>query len=510
MKLSKIDIKNFRCFPKYEMKFAKQVTVLFGKNGSGKTTLIHAMHKSMSIFFSTDKTFKKTISSGNPDLKVANISPSDIWYDFDKREVAQNVSLKCEGSFEQIKLDWEMKKGSTSRAGLQSTFYKKAFLLFIKAYKKSNILPIFSYYSDSYPHVGTNIGKYAKDTLNSGKPLPRNFGYYQWDAETSCTNIWELRFLKVWAEMLNIIGTLEVNKIQKNNIFNELKLLNSDLKNNSQKPLNNDNEEGAYIDRNISNIKVDVLNRELLNLEQVINFKNDEKSKAAQEIEYIKTKLIDFSKTLSYEENENNNFEIKDISVTSMFNENQIILTFSDNREVTFKHLPQGFKRLISIVFDISYRAFILNGTAVPSGIVLIDEIDLHLHPSLEQEVLQRFKRTFPLIQFIVTTHSPLVLTNLNQDEENKVIKMRFEDGIYGNDDMPNLFGVDYSIGVSDIMETPARNSTVEYLIDSYIRSTLRGKKENAENVYTELKELLHDEMVLVDEEIAIKLKANK
>lgn len=510
MKLRTIDIQNFRCFPKYEMEFAKEVTVLFGKNGSGKSTLIHAIHKALSIFFSTDKTFKKTISSGNPDLKVANISPSDIWYDLENREVAQNVSLKSEGLFDEIELKWEMKKGSSSRAGLQPSFYKKAFQSFMKAYKKSNILPILSYYSDSYPHIGTNIGKYAKDTLNNGKPLPRNFGYYQWDAETSCTAIWELRFKKVWSEMLNIIGTIEVNNNQKNKILNELELLKAELENISQKGVKNDNDEGTYIDININNIKVGILNRELNDLEQIIDFKNNEKSKIAQEIEYIKTKLIDFSKPISYEENENNNFEIKDLSVTSLFNENEINLTFSDNREVTFKHLPQGFKRLISIVFDISYRAFILNGTSSPSGIVLIDEIDLHLHPSLEQEVLQRFKRTFPLIQFIVTTHSPLVITNLNQDECNKVIKMRFDEGIYNNDDMPNLFGVDYNIGVTDIMETPARNSTVENLIDSIIRLRIRGKHDIARKRYQELESFVKGDMIKIDEEINNRLTANQ
>ena len=42
-------------------------------------------------------------------------------------------------------------------------------------------------------------------------------------------------------------------------------------------------------------------------------------------------------------------------------------------------------------------------------GIVLIDEIDIHLHPTWQRQILSQLRRTFPKIQFIVTTHSPLV-----------------------------------------------------------------------------------------------------
>jgi predicted ATP-binding protein involved in virulence len=49
-------------------------------------------------------------------------------------------------------------------------------------------------------------------------------------------------------------------------------------------------------------------------------------------------------------------------------------------------------------------------------GVVLIDEIDLHLHPSWQQRILPDLLRTFPGIQFIVTTHSPQVLTTVRRE----------------------------------------------------------------------------------------------
>ncbi|WP_106418193.1 AAA family ATPase [Salinicola tamaricis] len=48
------------------------------------------------------------------------------------------------------------------------------------------------------------------------------------------------------------------------------------------------------------------------------------------------------------------------------------------------------------------------------SGVVMIDEIDLHLHPSWQQKILHDLRKTFPNVQFIVTTHSPQVLTSVD------------------------------------------------------------------------------------------------
>ena len=97
-----------------------------------------------------------------------------------------------------------------------------------------------------------------------------------------------------------------------------------------------------------------------------------------------------------------------------------------------------------------------------------------HLHPSLEQEVLQRFMNTFPNIQFIVSTHSPLVISNLNTQEKNasgdsrnRVYRMVM--GQKKPDILPNMFGVDYSTSMSDFMNTPSRNLQVKELIDDYV-----------------------------------------
>lgn len=82
--------------------------------------------------------------------------------------------------------------------------------------------------------------------------------------------------------------------------------------------------------------------------------------------------------------------------------------------------LSEGQRNIISLVMDLSYRATTLNphlgveATQQTPGVVLIDEIDLHLHPKWQREIVGSLRRAFPLVQFIVTTHSPIVLQNLN------------------------------------------------------------------------------------------------
>lgn len=84
--------------------------------------------------------------------------------------------------------------------------------------------------------------------------------------------------------------------------------------------------------------------------------------------------------------------------------------------------LSDGIRNMIGMVADIAFRATKLNPQLGSSaaretpGIVWIDEIDMHLHPEWQQEVLGGLTKAFPNVQFIVTTHSPQVLTTVHKE----------------------------------------------------------------------------------------------
>lgn len=93
------------------------------------------------------------------------------------------------------------------------------------------------------------------------------------------------------------------------------------------------------------------------------------------------------------------------------------VLTVSKAGELlSFRQLSEGERTLTALAADIARRLAIANPGAPPlegKGIVLIDEIELHLHPTWQVRVLASLRRTFPNVQLVVTTHSPLVLSRV-------------------------------------------------------------------------------------------------
>ncbi|MCP4149105.1 MAG: AAA family ATPase, partial [bacterium] len=86
--------------------------------------------------------------------------------------------------------------------------------------------------------------------------------------------------------------------------------------------------------------------------------------------------------------------------------------------------LSDGYRNMVAMVADIAYRMAILNphlgidvATQTP-GIVLIDEIDLHLHPTWQRSVVADLTRTFPGVQFVATSHSPFIAQSLKSPTE--------------------------------------------------------------------------------------------
>lgn len=84
-------------------------------------------------------------------------------------------------------------------------------------------------------------------------------------------------------------------------------------------------------------------------------------------------------------------------------------------RTFTFNQFSEGERILIALAADIARRAALTEHVPVleAPGVVLIDEIDLHLHPGWQREVLPRLMKTFPNVQFITTTHSPIVVASV-------------------------------------------------------------------------------------------------
>jgi predicted ATP-binding protein involved in virulence len=117
---------------------------------------------------------------------------------------------------------------------------------------------------------------------------------------------------------------------------------------------------------------------------------------------------------------------IKEIEYNSMYNEFEVLVDFNDGQPVERKivsMLSDGMKAMLNMVAEIAYRCIMLNGklglnavTKSP-GVVLIDELDMHLHPTWQCHVIKDLKDAFSSMQFVVTTHSPFIVQSLTKDE---------------------------------------------------------------------------------------------
>lgn len=450
MYLKKLNIEYFRCFKKYEIEFAPRVTVLFGKNGSGKSTLIHAIHKALSFIFKKDSKTDNEINltAGFPELKVETFNKkTDGVRDWKTGMIYPYIKINANGAFMNIPLEWEM-YASTSTYNFKPTRYANAYEMVVEKVKETNILPFIAYYSDSFPH----IPKPKKITRKQYES--RNVGYIDWNQESACSELWIERYKKTWLEWDRANRTIEREESALRNC--EVFL---------QKGMVNTEEYNEDIQ----------LHKERLKRAQF------EKEKYDDEINQIKSCLINFSEGDSF-------YEVIDVFV-SVYEEEGLCLETKQGNNPSFHKLPAGYKRLFYMVLDIAYRSYMLNKHTNPRGIVIIDEIDLHLHPGLEQVVLKRFMDTFPNLQFIVSTHSPLVLTGLEtKNGENVVQRMM------ANTETPEIlrdvYGIDYNLMLEENMEVRKRVPEVEAKFDNAWHLISSKDIEGAKTVIKELESI--------------------
>ena len=114
-------------------------------------------------------------------------------------------------------------------------------------------------------------------------------------------------------------------------------------------------------------------------------------------------------------------------------NQKKVYYIYMDGREVEAGYLSDGYRRLVNIVTDLAFRCALLNrgiyndeACARTKGTVLIDEVDLHLHPTLQSRVLKGLRHAFPQLQFIVSSHAPMVMSGVESNEENVIYKLDF------------------------------------------------------------------------------------
>lgn len=118
-----------------------------------------------------------------------------------------------------------------------------------------------------------------------------------------------------------------------------------------------------------------------------------------------------------------------------------------ETRELKIEQLSDGYRTTLAMVMDIAARMAEANpfmeDPLQTRGMILIDEVDLHLHPEWQREFLPKLINTFPKAQFVVTTHSPFIIQSV---KTGKLVDLDQEDP----EDSPSL---EKELSVEDIVE---------------------------------------------------------
>ncbi len=156
---------------------------------------------------------------------------------------------------------------------------------------------------------------------------------------------------------------------------------------------------------------------------------------------------------------------------------------------IPLNQLSDGYKGMISLVADIAYRMATLNpqlGTEVLSkgdGVVVIDEVDLHLHPAWQQKVIDNLMNIFPKVQFIVSTHAPAIISSVKTDKlrilSNKEVCMTAN----------QVYGKDVNSVMKEIMGVNDRPDQFVELFEKFYRLLSEKKYDEAGAVLDKLDE---------------------
>lgn len=156
-----------------------------------------------------------------------------------------------------------------------------------------------------------------------------------------------------------------------------------------------------------------------------------------------------------------------------------------NGKPLNVTQLSQGEKSLMALVGDIARRLAMMNPNLENpldgKGIILIDEIDMHLHPQWQRTIISRLQTTFPNCQFILTTHSPLVISDVQDilvyDLEGQEITA-----------LPPLYGQDANTVLLQYMDTSYRNPVVAEQITQAMDAIQSNHLDKAERLINELK----------------------
>lgn len=357
MRLDQLHIQNYRCFGDLSIQLHPQLTVLIAPNGAGKTTVLDAARVALWPFV-------KGFDLGSQTGKAANIHPLDVRLTMQidgnmEPQLPCRISADGQWADEKEVTRWtqsreRVKAGTNTLADARTrklTEYAEALQSRVRIGEEGVTLPLVSYLGTSRLWFEGRFTSHAADTTLDKAEYSRTSGYLNCLSYSS-----SFKAFTAWY---------------------------------------------GWVYRSYLESQIDALERKTA--------LDDTGERFSQTVEVIKQAV----NALVHDATGWHSLEY------SQRHHQQLVMHHEQHGTMPVDMLSDGLRNAIAMVADLAYRAYKLNphfgvhAAQKTPGVALIDEVDMFLHPSWQQTILGSLREAFPRLQFIVTTHSPQVLTTV-------------------------------------------------------------------------------------------------
>ncbi|ELZ5574038.1 AAA family ATPase [Escherichia coli] len=436
MKIEQVSLKNFRCFEQLDVTFHPQLTVLTAPNGAGKTTILDAVRIALWPFV-------KGFDLGSQTGKSATIQIEDVR--LERREQEMEPILPCQITVQATGIpirekqphlyEWqqvrEQVKPRTQSKGDRSTQvltrlaknYQSVIYKGQQAEADTIELPLIVYLGTGRLWYQGRYTSEAEDKKLDASVFSRLWGYQNCLTATSSYKQFESWYGWVFRSYRELqIGQLE----------------------NQIKP--QDQSSLAYF---------------------------------AAAIEVVQRAINTLTSSLT---------GWHDLQYRASMGQ-QLVMEHYQHGYMPLAMLSDGLRNMVATVSDIAFRCIKLNphlkdeAAQKTAGIVLIDEVDMFLHPAWQQQVLGALQEAFPLLQFIVTTHSPQVLTTVAKENIRQLGSD--EHGTYARMPPFSPLAHENSDALAKVMETHSQPSLPLQETISEYELLVRSGEETSERATT-------------------------
>lgn len=463
IKVKSINLYEFRRFRELDITFDDNLTVIIGNNGVGKTSIVEALAKTFTWF---NNNLGRRSNARPVTLSDINVNSDD----FGEITTTIELSQKCLFDTSLVKT----LPGSVDSKSSEVSDIKLAGLMYRHLVDNQDIdIPLLAYYSVDRSNFTLNQTVAEKahgdDSINRFRALDNALeGNGNLDS-----------FSELYIELVNLAEgetSTEVKKLREQ--IRSYESLIQDAYDNQEPPADDP-----------------VVKALQLKIEELATaLKKNCSAKHQKQLDLVNRAIESIVP------------DVTDFEVDRSSGKVRIMVSNFGNR-VNISQLSEGQKTLVALTGDLARRLVTLNPNSNNPlhghGIVIIDEIELHLHPKWQQTVLSKLREIFPKIQFIVTTHSPQILTHIAN--ENTIIGLKSDGESILKYPVENTYGKNTDRIYEDNMKVSSRPKLVQDKLDEIFGIIEEKKLEEAKEKIELLREVIGEDGQLTKASTLIK-----